>query len=196
MDVDDTIDHDSGPHRFRNLNEIYDDSAEVELMDENVEALQAEIEEPSCFREAAESQDWIDAMDKEMQSIEKNKTWEPVKPPARKKPIGLNWVFKLKRNSKGEVIKHKARLVVKGYVQKHGVDFEEVFAPVAKLDTMRLLLGFAANHSWKIHHLDVKSAFLHGELEEEVYVSQPEGYTVKGKEQCVLKLSKALYGLR
>ena len=108
MDVDDTIDHDSGPHRFKNLNEIYDDSTEVELMDENVEAFQAEIEEPSCFREAAENQDWIDAMDKEMQSIEKNKTWDLVKPPAGKKPIVLNWVLKLKRNSKGEVIKHKA----------------------------------------------------------------------------------------
>jgi len=105
-------------------------------------------------------------------------------------------VFKLKRNSEGDVVKHKARLVAKGYVQKHGVDYEEVFAPVARLDTVRVLLALAANPGWKVHHLDVKSAFLHGELEEEVYVSQPEGYVVKGKEQCVLKLSKALYGLK
>ena len=94
------------------------------------------------------------------------------------------------------MVKHKAKLVAKGYVQKFGVDYEEVFAPVARLDTVRVLLALAANQGWKVHHLDVKSAFLHGELEEEVYVSQPKGYIVKGKEQCVLKLSKALYGLK
>jgi len=94
------------------------------------------------------------------------------------------------------VVKHKARLVAKGYVQKFGIDFEEVFAPVARLDTVRVLLAYAANNGWKIHHLDVKFAFLHGELEEEVYVSQPEGYKVKGREQEVFKLSKALYGLK
>jgi hypothetical protein len=196
MDVDDTIDTDSGPIRFRSLNEVYDDSYEVELMDENMEALLVEMEEPTCFRDATDSQDWVDAMNREIQSIQKNKTWELVKLPAGKKPIGLKWVFKLKRNSEGDVVKHKARLVAKGYVQKHGVDYEEVFAPVARLDTVRVLLALAANQGWKVHHLDVKSAFLHGELEEEVYVSQPEGYVVKGKEQCVLKLSKALYGLK
>jgi len=96
----------------------------------------------------------------------------------------------------GEVIKHKARLVAKGYVQKHGVDFDEVFAPMARLDTIRLLLALAANRGWQVHHLDVKSAFLNGELEDEVYVSQPEGYVQNRKEKMVLKLSKALYGLR
>jgi len=105
-----------------------------------------------------------------MQSIERNKTWELVKLPVGKKPIGLKWVFKLKRNSNGEVVKYKARLVAKGYVQKYGIYFEEVFAPVARLDTVRVLLAFAANNGWKVHHLDVKSAFLHGKLEEEVYV--------------------------
>jgi hypothetical protein len=196
MDVDGTIDIDSGPIRFRSLDEVYDDSYEVELMDENVEALLVEMEEPSNYSEAAVSQDWVEAMDREMQSIEKNKTWELVKLPTGKKPIGLKWVYKLKKNSDGEVVKHKARLVAKGYVQKFGVDYEEVFAPVARLDTVRVLLALAANQGWKVHHLDVKSAFLHGELGEEVYVSQPEGYIVKGKEQLVLKLSKALYGLK
>jgi hypothetical protein len=88
----------------------------------------------------------VEAMDKEMQSIIKNETWELVKLPTGKRPIGLKWVYKLKRNSQGEVVKHKARLVAKGYVQKHGIDFEEVFAPVARLDTVRLLLAFAANN--------------------------------------------------
>jgi hypothetical protein len=191
------------PLRFRNLNEIYDNSEEVELrdsgvelVDSDVEALLIEADEPTKYSEAACHQEWIEAMNKEIQSIEKNRTWELVKLPAGKRPIGVKWVYKLKRNSDGEVVKHKARLVAKGYVQKQGIDFEEAFAPIARLDTVRLLLGFAANKGWKVHHLDIKSAFLHGELEEEVYVSQPEGYTVKGKEQLVLKLSKALYGLR
>ena len=86
--------------------------------------------------------------------------------------------------------------MAKGYVQKHGVDYEEVFAPVARIDTIKLIIALAANRGWKIHHLDVKTAFLNGELEEQVFVTQPEGYVVKGKEQYALKLSKALYGLK
>ena len=86
--------------------------------------------------------------------------------------------------------------MAKGYVQREGIDFEEVFAPVARMDTVRVILALATNYGWQVHHLDVKSAFLHGVLEEEVYVTQPEGYEVKGKEQYVLRLSKALYGLR
>jgi hypothetical protein len=93
-------------------------------------------------------------------------------------------------------MKHKARLIAKGYVQKHGIDYDEVFTPVARIDTVKLLLALAANRGWEVHHLDVKTAFLNGELEEEVYVRQPEGYAVKGKEKQVYKLSKALYGLK
>jgi hypothetical protein len=99
--------------------------------------------------------------------------WELVKLPVGHKPIGLKWVFKLKRNVEGEVVNHKARLVAKGFVQKQGIDFEEVFAPVARLDTVRLILAIAANRGWEVHHLDVKTAFLNGELAENVYVSQP-----------------------
>ena len=102
MEVDDTIDLDNGPIRFRDLNEVYNDSYEVELMDENVEALLVEMEEPTCFRDAADNQDWVDAMDREMQSIEKNNTWKLVKLPAGKKPIGLKWVFKLEKKLMGK----------------------------------------------------------------------------------------------
>jgi hypothetical protein len=105
-------------------------------------------------------------------------------------------VFKLKKNTTGEVIKHKAHLVAKGYVQRQGVDFDEVFAPVAWLDTVRAILAVAANRRWEVHHLDVKSAFLNGDLEEEVFVYQSEGFVKQGKEHLVYKLSKALYGLR
>jgi hypothetical protein len=112
-------------------------------------------------------------MESEIQSINKNMIWELVKLPVGHKPIGLKWVFKLKRNVEGEVVNHKARLVAKGFVQKQGIDFEEVFAPVARLDTVRLILAIAANRGWEVHHLDVKTAFLNGELAENVYVSQP-----------------------
>ncbi|AAF18643.1 F5J5.14 [Arabidopsis thaliana] len=112
------------------------------------------------------------------------------------KPIGLKWVFKTKQNSDGSINKYKARLVAKGYVQRHGIDFDEVFAPVARIETVRLIIALAASNGWEIHHLDVKTAFLHGELKEVVYVTQPEGYVTKGNEEKVYKLNKALYGLK
>jgi hypothetical protein len=135
-------------------------------------------------------------MREEMDSIISNKTWSLCDLPKGHKYIGLKWVYKLKRDSSGVVVKHKARLVAKGYVQKHGIDFDEVFAPVARLDTVRLLLALGAQEGWEIHHMDVKSAFLNGELEEVVYVAQPTGFVAKGEEQKVLRLHKALYGLR
>lgn len=131
-----------------------------------------------------------------MRSICDNETWEFVELPADRKAIGLKWVFKIKKDSKGNIIKHKARLVVKGYAQRQGIDFEEVFAPVARLETVRLLIALAAHGGWEIHHMDVKSAFLNRELAEEVYVHQPPGYVKEGCEQLVLRLNKALYGLR
>ena len=112
------------------------------------------------------------------------------------KPIGLRWLFKIKFNSDGTIKKYKSRLVAKGYVQQYGKDYEEVFAPVARLETIRLLVSIAATRGWEVHHLDVKTAFLHGDLKEIVYVTQPEGFEVKGSEKKVYKLHKALYGLK
>jgi hypothetical protein len=100
--------------------------------------------------------------------------------PEGQRPIGLKWVYKLKKDASGEVVKHKARLVAKGYVQKAGMDFDEVFAPVARLDSVRLLLTLAAQEGWIVHHMDVKSAFLNEELKEEVYVVQPPDYVKEG----------------
>ncbi|KAG7559183.1 Integrase catalytic core [Arabidopsis thaliana x Arabidopsis arenosa] len=153
-------------------------------------------DEPRSFHEAKEIKEWINACEDEINSIEKLKTWNLVDLPLGASPIGLKWVFKLKRNSDGSINKYKARLVAKGYVQQYGVDFEEVFAPVARIETIRLLIDLAASHGWEIHHLDVKTAFLHGELKETVYVNQPEGFEIKGEENKVYKLNKALYGLR
>ena len=134
-------------------------------------------------------------MDEELGSIQDNKTWELVDPPNDHKIIGLKWVYKVKKDAEGNLVKHKARLVAKGYVQEQGVDFEEVFAPVTRMESVRLVIALAAQESWRLHHMDVKSAFLNGELKEEVYVKQPPGYIKKGEEHKVLKLHKALYGL-
>jgi hypothetical protein len=135
-------------------------------------------------------------MAEEINSIEENNTWELVNLPAGQRPIGLNWVYKLKKNDNGLITKHKARLVTKGYVQKAGIDFVEVYAPVAKLDLVRMLLALAAQEEWMVHHMDVKSAFLNRDLRKELYVVQPPGFVEKGQEHKVYRLRKALYGLR
>jgi hypothetical protein len=132
----------------------------------------------------------------EMKSIEENKTWNLVDLRAGHKPIGLKWVFKVKRDEHGNIVKYKARLVAKGYVQQQGIEFNEVFAPVAWLESVRLLLAVAAHEGWEVHHMDVKSAFLNGDLLEEVYVTQPTGFIIDGAKHKVLQLKKALYGLR
>jgi hypothetical protein len=148
------------------------------------------------YDEAVKDIKWRKAMDAEIQAIEKNNTWELVALPKGMKKIGVKWVFKTKLNEKGEVDKHKARLVVKGYAQRQGIDYSEVFSPVARWDTIRMLLSLAALRGWEVFQLDVKSAFLHGELKEVVYIEQPEGYIRKGEEQKVYQLKNALYGLK
>jgi hypothetical protein len=132
----------------------------------------------------------------EMTAIEVNGTWKLEEALAGIRPIGLKWVFRTKRDATGNISKYKARLVAKGYVQQLGMDFDEVFTPVARLESVRLLLAYAAGQGWPIHHMDVKSAFLNGELQEVVYVAQPPGFVVAGEKTKVLRLSKALYGLR
>ncbi|CAL8993145.1 unnamed protein product [Prunus brigantina] len=109
-------------------------------------------------------------MEVEMEMIDKNETWELVNRPMEKLVIGVKWVYKTKLNLDGSIQKHKARLVVKGYAQKPGIDFNENFAPVARLYTIRTLIALAAQKGWKLHQLDVKSAFMNGVLKEEVYV--------------------------
>ncbi|KAE8666843.1 hypothetical protein F3Y22_tig00112490pilonHSYRG00048 [Hibiscus syriacus] len=152
--------------------------------------------EPVSFQEAVQEKKWRDAMDEEIKAIEKNDTWELTSLPKGHKAIGVKWVYKTKQNAKGEIERHKARLVAKGYSQKAGIDYDEVFAPVARLETIRLIISLAAQNKWKIQQMDVKSAFLNGVLEEELYIQQPSGYEVKGHEDKVLKLKKALYGLK
>ena len=152
--------------------------------------------DPTSFEVAVTEPKWRKAMDAEITAIEKNDTWELCDLPKEQKTIGVKWVYKTKLKENGEVDKHKARLVAKGYKQEFGVDYKEVFALVARHDTIRLVIAMAAQNSWPIFQLDVKSAFLHGDLKEEVFIDQPPGYVKLGNEHKVYKLKKALYGLK
>ncbi|MCO5550786.1 hypothetical protein L7F22_004277 [Adiantum nelumboides] len=142
-----------------------------------------DADEPDSFEQALECVQWKDAMQQEINSIHKNRTWDLVDLPTGKKPIGTKWVFKVKRKQDGTVDRYKARLVAKGYAQQKGIDCDETFAPTSCASTVRSLVAIAAHHNWKVHQLDIKIAFLNGDLQEEVYVSQPSGFVVKGQEQ-------------
>jgi hypothetical protein len=132
--------------------------------------------EPTYFEEASKDEFWNKAMDEELDQIEKNDTWELVPRPKDKNMIGTKWVYKNKLNEDGHVTRNKARLVCKRYAQVEGVDFEETFSPVAIMEAIQLLLDYACFKNIKVYQMDVKSTFLNGELEEEVYIEQPEGF--------------------
>lgn len=150
---------------------------------------------PRNLQEALLDQQWKKAMDEEMDALQRNSTWELVDKPHGYRIVGCRWVFTIKMNSDGSIDRYKARLVAKGYTQTYGIDYEETFAPVAKINTIRILISLAANQEWPLHQFDVKNAFLNGNLEEEVYMELPPGVmdSEKGK---VCKLKKALYGLK
>ena len=154
------------------------------------------IVEPSNYKEASQFKEWRAAMNEEMESILRNDTWDLVELSKNKTPIGCKWLFKPKMNADGSIEKLKARLVAKGYSQQEGIDFDDTFAPVAKLNTIRMLISLATKCNWELHQLDVKSAFLNGDLKEEIYLVQPEGYVKQGQEHLICKLKKALYGLK
>ena len=181
------------PPRYRSVSDLYSETSPI-TQDEEAHLLSSE--EPLSYTEAACEELWIRAMREEMLAIDRNDTWELVTPPPNCRPIGLKWIFKLKKNPQGEVIKYKAWLVVKGYSQRKGIDYEEVYALVVRFETIRILIALAALKKWQIHHLDVKLAFLIGDIKEVTHVKQPEGFLVKGKEGHVLRLKKALYGLK
>ena len=162
-------------------------------------AFRATIEEPETIQEALNSEysvQWKAAADSEYQSLMENKTWELVKLPDNRTVIGCKWIFKVKYGDQGQVNRFKGRLVAKGYSQKYGKDFDETFSPVVRFDSIRTLLAFAVEKQMLIHQMDVVAAFLHGDLEEDIYMEQPEGYVIPGKEDMVCKLKKSLYGLK
>jgi hypothetical protein len=158
----------------------------------------AAVTEPQTFEEALaseQSEDWQQAMDDEIASLAANKTWILEEPPAGVKPIPVKWVYKIKRTSAGDIERYKARLVAKGFRQQQGVDFDEVFAPVSKFATFRTLTAVVAACDLELHQLDIKTAFLYGDLEEDVYIEQPQGYK-EGGSRLACHLLKAIYGLK
>ncbi|MCO5566627.1 hypothetical protein L7F22_020304 [Adiantum nelumboides] len=132
--------------------------------------------EPTGFQEAIGKSKWESAMDDEMDALVKNDTWDLVCLPSGKKAIGSKWVYKVKCKSDGSVERYKARLVAKGYAQTKGLDYDETFSPLAKMTTIRLVIAMASMFGWKLRQMDVNNTFLNGDLEEEVYMIQPEGY--------------------
>jgi hypothetical protein len=134
------------------------------------------IIEPSSSKEDSKDEHWFKAIDEELDQIEKNDTWELVPRPKNKNAIGTKWVFINKLNEDVQVTRNKARLVCKGYSQVEGIYFEETFSPVARMEAIRFILDYACSKNIKVYQMDVKSAFLNGDLEEEVYIEQPEGF--------------------
>ncbi|GKU94475.1 hypothetical protein SLEP1_g7971 [Rubroshorea leprosula] len=151
---------------------------------------------PIVFEEVAKESKWQKAMDEEIAAIERNNTWELTELPKGKKGIGVKWVYKTNLKENGEIEKYKAHLVTKGYKQEFGIDYKEVYAPVARHDMIHLVIALAAQNSWPLYQLDLKSTFLHGDLDEEVFIHQPPGYIKVGNEHKVYKLKRALYGLK
>ncbi|KAK0589461.1 hypothetical protein LWI29_014619 [Acer saccharum] len=141
--------------------------------------------EPECYAEAIEDEhkkEWFEAMQDEMRSLHENHTYQLVKLPKGKRALKNKWVYRVKHDELTTQPRYKARLVVKGFSQRRGIDFDEIFSPVVKMSSIRVVLGLAASLDLEIEQMDVKTAFLHGDLEEEIYMDQPEGFRVKGKE--------------
>ena len=137
------------------------------------------------MQDAIKEEKWAKAMEVEMDALKKNGTWDLVPLPPGKKTVGCRWVYTVKHNADGSVDRYKARLVAKGYTQKYGVDYDETFAPVAKINTIRVLMSLAANLDWPLQQFDVKNAFLHGDLNEEIYMDLPPGYNTSTGEKVV-----------
>lgn len=135
-------------------------------------------------------------MTEEYQALLKQGTWVLVHPSSDKRVLGSKWIFKLKRDLEGRVVRHKARLVANGYHQKPGLDFEDTFSPVIKMTTVRLIISLALHFTWPVHQLDVKNAFLHGLISKEIHRAQPQGFVSNQFPRHVCRLNKAICGLR
>ncbi|GJS58887.1 retrovirus-related pol polyprotein from transposon TNT 1-94 [Tanacetum coccineum] len=154
---------------------------------------------PKTYKEAITSRNsafWKEAIDDEMDSLVSNNTWELSDLPPGSKAIGCRWVFRIKYHTDGSIQTFKARLVIQGFSQRQGVDYFDTYAPVARITSIRVLFALASIYNLPIHQMDVKTAFLNGDLDEEVYMKQPEGFVLPGHENKVCKLKKSLYGLK
>jgi hypothetical protein len=152
--------------------------------------------DPTCFEESIQKKEWVDAMTKEYQSIIKNDVWEIVPRPKNKDVVSFKWIFKIKHVVDGSIEKYKARFVARGFSQKEGIYCEETFTPVAIYTSIKTTIALTTKMKWKLHEMDVKTNFLNGVIEEEVYIEQTQGFEVEDRKNHVYKLKKALYGLK
>jgi hypothetical protein len=169
---------------------VYLQEHEFDLHDDN---------DPSTFHEAvscSNATDWANAMHDELASMSKNAVWDLVELPVGCKVVGCKWVFKTKRDPSGKIERYKARLMAKGYSQREGIDYNETISPVSTKDSFRVVMALVAHFDLELHQMDVKTTFLNGELAEDVYMFQPEGFAEAGKEHLVCKLNKSIYGLK
>jgi hypothetical protein len=151
---------------------------------------------PTFFEEAIQKKEWADAMTKEYQSIIKNDVWEIVPRPNRKDVVSSRWLFKIKHATDGCIEKYKAIFVAHGFSQKEGIEYKETFVPVARYTSIRTIIALATKMKWKLHQMDVKTTFLNGVIEDEVYIEQPQGFEAEDRMSHVCKLKKAFYGLK
>jgi hypothetical protein len=152
--------------------------------------------EPKNVDEALQDPDWVNAMHEELNNFTRNQVWTLEERPKGARVIGTKWVFRNMQDDQGIVVRNKARLVAKGFSQVEGLDFGDTFAPVARLEAIRILLAYASNHEIRLYQMDVKSAFLNGFINELVYVDQHPGFKDPRYPNYVYRLSKALYGLK
>jgi hypothetical protein len=192
-----TLDQDSQARRVSNRGHIPRHHFEIER---NVLLCDAkDVNEPASFSEVLHSPDrdkWMTAMQEEMSSMDKNNVWELVDLPPGCKTIGNKWVLKVKRKADGSIDRYKARLVAKGYTQREGIDYEDTFSPMVRFASIRLILSIVAKQDLELFQMDVKTAFLNGELDEEIYMAQPAGLEVQGHERKVCRLKRSIYGLK
>ena len=157
------------------------------------------LNEPSSIEEATTSPDsslWMKAMKTEVKSLADNNVWELVELPPGRKTVGSKWVYKIKRKADGSIERYKARLVAQGFTQKFGMDYDETFSPVVRMESLRTLIALSVQCGLKLHQVDGTTAFLNGELEEEVYMAQPKGFVSEGQKNLVCKLNKSICGLK
>lgn len=197
-DAENNFQEEASPHQPRRISQRSTKGIAPHRLNYDTMKITDDTKEPRSLSEALSSENktqWVRAMEEEMKSLMKNKTWKLCKLPEDRTAIGCKWVYKAKEDTKGKV-RFKARLVAQGFTQRYGLDYDQIFAPVARQATFRTLLAIASKEKYVVKHLDFKTAFLNGKIKEEIYMKQPPGFIKNEEEQLVCLLQKSIYGLK
>jgi hypothetical protein len=157
------------------------------------------MDDPASYKEAIKSKNslkWHEAMEEELRSMSSNDVWDLVKISDGAKRVGCKWIYKMKYDSKGKIKRFNTRLVAKGFTQREGIDYKETFSSISKKDSFRIVMALVAHYDLELHQMDVKIVFLNNDLQENVYMAQPEGFAIEGKEHMRCRLKKSIYGLK